>query len=59
MSKSDSRQSETAAPQAGPKAEPEAENKALSFKALLVIYLPALVLGFGAGIALPAAVTGC
>ena len=57
MSKSDSRQSETAAPQAGPKAEPEAENKALSFKALLVIYLPALVLGLGAGIALPAVPT--
>ena len=57
MTKSDSRQSETATPQAEPKAEPEAENKALSFKALLVIYLPALVLGLGAGIALPAVPT--
>lgn len=33
------------------------EPKALSFKALLVTYLPALVLGLGAGIALPAVPT--
>ena len=52
MSQIDSPQSEAAAV---PADKPETD--ALSLKALLIIYLPALVLGLGAGIALPAVPT--
>ncbi len=51
---SESQETKTGAPAKGQDAAPADDMEALSLKALIVTYMPALVLGLGAGIALPA-----